>query len=212
MKTVVSHKALNSGVPRQVPAQCPITEQQLGGAVQTPPQPRPKPGDCCYLLHNVNALLRWLEHRRSREVELGAGQEHDHTKELGAGQVQDHTKELGTGQVQDHTKELGAGQVQNHTKELGAGKEKDHTKELGAGQEGDHTKELEGEQKGDHAKWLEPGREGDPARWLIKEAPPVACHIQPCSTRRRATRRLPHQLLTAAASADEALPHQHGKQ
>ncbi|KAK8405453.1 hypothetical protein O3P69_001789 [Scylla paramamosain] len=207
-----------------------------------------------------NALLRWLEHRRSREVELGAGQEHDHTKELGAGQVQDHTKELGTGQVQDHTKELGAGQVQDHTKELGAGqerdhtkelevgqegdhtkelgagqegdhtkelgagqegdhtkelgagKEKDHTKELGAGQEGDHTKELEGERKGDHAKWLEPGREGDPARWLIKEAPPVACHLQPCSTRRRATRRLPHQLLTAAASADEALPHQHGKQ
>ncbi|KAK8405455.1 hypothetical protein O3P69_001791 [Scylla paramamosain] len=49
----VSRDAAQGGVPRQVPAQCPITEQQLGGAVQTPPQPRPKPGDCCYLLHNV---------------------------------------------------------------------------------------------------------------------------------------------------------------
>ncbi|KAK8375127.1 hypothetical protein O3P69_017797 [Scylla paramamosain] len=219
-----------------------------------------------------NALLRWLEHRRSREVEVGAGQEHDHTKELGAGQERDHTKELGAGQEGDHTKELGAGQEQDHTKELGAGQERDHTKELGAGQErdhtkelgagqegdhtkelgagqeqdhtkelgagqemdhtkelgagqegnhtkelegerkGDHTKELEGERNGEHAKWLEPGREGDPARWVIKEAPPVACHLQPCSTRRRATRRLPHQLLTATASADEALPHQHRKQ
>ncbi|KAK8375136.1 hypothetical protein O3P69_017806 [Scylla paramamosain] len=49
----VSRDATQGGVPHQVPAQCPITEQQLGGAVQTPPQPRPKPGDCWYLLHNV---------------------------------------------------------------------------------------------------------------------------------------------------------------
>ncbi|XP_063883150.1 uncharacterized protein LOC135112580 isoform X2 [Scylla paramamosain] len=113
-----------------------------------------------------NALLRWLEHRRSREVELGAGQEHDHTKELGAGQVQDHTKELGTGQVQDHTKELGAGQVQDHTKELGAGQERDHTKELEVGQEGDHTKELGAGQEGDHTKELGAGQEGDHTKEL----------------------------------------------
>ncbi|KAK8375131.1 hypothetical protein O3P69_017801 [Scylla paramamosain] len=53
MQASVARDKRPGGVPRQVPAQCPITEQQLGGAVQTPPQPRPKPGDCCYLLHNV---------------------------------------------------------------------------------------------------------------------------------------------------------------
>ncbi|XP_063851851.1 serine/threonine-protein phosphatase 6 regulatory ankyrin repeat subunit B-like isoform X2 [Scylla paramamosain] len=91
-----------------------------------------------------NAFLRWLEHRWSREVELGAGQEHDHTKELGAGQEEGHTNELGAGQEGDHAKELGAGQKEDHDKELG------------------------GEQKGDHAKGLELGREGDPARWLVE--------------------------------------------
>ncbi|XP_063849138.1 ankyrin-1-like isoform X2 [Scylla paramamosain] len=139
-----------------------------------------------------NALLRWLEHRRWREVEIGAGQEQDHTKKLRAEQKGDHTKELEAGQEENHTKELragqkgnyakelvaeqkgdhakklGAGQKGDHAKELGAGQKGDHAKELGAGQEGDHTKELETAQERDHAKELEPGREGDPARWLVE--------------------------------------------
>ncbi|KAK8375154.1 hypothetical protein O3P69_015607 [Scylla paramamosain] len=92
-------------------------------------------------IDNLNALLRWLEHRRWREVELGAGQEQDHTKELGAGQERNHAKELGTGQDQNHTKKLGAGQEGNHAKELGVAQEGNHTKELGAAQERDHAKE-----------------------------------------------------------------------
>ncbi|KAK8375126.1 hypothetical protein O3P69_017796 [Scylla paramamosain] len=118
------------------------------------------------LLAHQNAILRWLEHRRSREVELGAGQEHDHTKELGAGEERDHTKELGAGQEHDHTKELGAGQERDHTKELGAGQERDHTKELGAGQEHDHTKELEAGQERDHTKELGAGQEHDHTKEL----------------------------------------------
>ncbi|XP_063852565.1 ankyrin-1-like isoform X2 [Scylla paramamosain] len=41
-----------------------------------------------------NALLRWLEHRRRREVELGAGQEQDHTKELEPGREGDPARWL----------------------------------------------------------------------------------------------------------------------
>ncbi|XP_063851013.1 ankyrin-2-like isoform X2 [Scylla paramamosain] len=108
-----------------------------------------------------NALLRWLEHRRWREVELGAGQEQDHIKELGVGQEGDHTKKLGAGQEGDHAKELGAGQEGDRTKELGAGQDGDHAKELGAGQEGDNTKELGAGQEGDHAKELGDGQKGD---------------------------------------------------
>ncbi|KAK8375290.1 hypothetical protein O3P69_012776, partial [Scylla paramamosain] len=115
------------------------------------------PGGFCF----KNALLRWLEHRRWRKVELGAGRKQDHNKELGAGQEGNHAKELGAGQEGDHNKELGAGQEGNHVKELGAGQEGDHTKELGTGQEGNHTKELGAGQKGDHAKKLGAEQEGD---------------------------------------------------
>ncbi|XP_063882615.1 uncharacterized protein LOC135112265 isoform X2 [Scylla paramamosain] len=41
-----------------------------------------------------NALLLWLEHRRRREVKLGAGQEQDHTKELEPGQEGDPARWL----------------------------------------------------------------------------------------------------------------------
>ncbi|XP_063857741.1 ankyrin-1-like isoform X3 [Scylla paramamosain] len=41
-----------------------------------------------------NAFLRWLEHRRWREVELGTGQEQDHTKELELGREGDPARWL----------------------------------------------------------------------------------------------------------------------
>ncbi|XP_063851977.1 ankyrin-1-like isoform X1 [Scylla paramamosain] len=89
-----------------------------------------------------NALLRWLEHRRWKEVELGAGQK-------------GNVKELGTGQKGDPVRELRGGEEGDHVKELRAEQEGNHAKELGIGQEGGHAKELRTEWEGDQgARWL----------------------------------------------------------